>query len=52
VHIEEAVYRGDKRVDLLKDEGTRPIGRLGRAFYARIRGEEIVARKDGGQRGT
>jgi flavin reductase (DIM6/NTAB) family NADH-FMN oxidoreductase RutF len=52
VHIEEAVYRGDKRVDLLKDEGMRPIGRLGRAFYARIRGEEIVTRKDGGQRGA
>jgi flavin reductase (DIM6/NTAB) family NADH-FMN oxidoreductase RutF len=52
VHIDESVYHGDKRVDLLKDQGTRPVGRLGRAFYARIRDEEVVARKDGGQRGT
>jgi flavin reductase (DIM6/NTAB) family NADH-FMN oxidoreductase RutF len=52
VHIDEAVYHGDKRVDLLKDPGTRPIGRLGRAFYSRIRDEEIVTRNDGGQRGT
>lgn len=52
VHIDEAVYRGDLRVDLLKDPGTRPIGRLGRAFYSRIRNEEIVKRMDGGQAGT
>jgi flavin reductase (DIM6/NTAB) family NADH-FMN oxidoreductase RutF len=48
VHIDEAVYRGEMRVDLLKQPETRPIGRLGRAFYARIRDEEIVQRRDGG----
>jgi flavin reductase (DIM6/NTAB) family NADH-FMN oxidoreductase RutF len=52
VHIDEAVYKGEMRVDLLKDNDTRPVGRLGRAFYARIRDEEIVTRKDGGQKGT
>ena len=52
VHIDEAVYAGERdgkrhRVDLLKDTATRPLGRLGRAFYVRLRDIETRLRKDG-----
>ena len=52
VHIDEAVYAGERdgkrhRVDLLKDMSTRPLGRLGRAFYVRLREIETRLRKDG-----
>jgi flavin reductase (DIM6/NTAB) family NADH-FMN oxidoreductase RutF len=52
VHIDEHVYRSENRVDLLSDPTTRPVARLGRAFYSRIRNEEVVERTDGGQAGT
>jgi flavin reductase (DIM6/NTAB) family NADH-FMN oxidoreductase RutF len=52
VHIDESVYRGQRgaqrhRVDLLEKESTRPLGRLGRAFYARLRQIETRLRSDG-----
>lgn len=52
VHIDEAVYTGERdgkrhRVDLLKEAATRPLGRLGRAFYVRLRDFETRLRKDG-----
>jgi flavin reductase (DIM6/NTAB) family NADH-FMN oxidoreductase RutF len=52
VHIHEHVYRGTRqgyrhRVDLLEDLATRPVGRLGRAFYVRLRELETRLRKDG-----
>ena len=52
LHILESVYRGERegkrhRVDLLESEATRPVGRLGRAFYSRIRELETVMRRDG-----
>lgn len=52
VHIAERVHRGTRegkrhRVDLLEDHATRPIARLGRAFYARLREVETRKRKDG-----
>jgi flavin reductase (DIM6/NTAB) family NADH-FMN oxidoreductase RutF len=52
VHIDEHVYRPENRVDLLSDPATRPVARLGRAFYSRLRNEEVVERTDGGQAGT
>ena len=52
VHIDAAVYAGERegkrhRVDLLKNVATRPLGRLGRAFYVRVRDFETRLRKDG-----
>ncbi|MFN0163810.1 MAG: flavin reductase family protein [Burkholderiales bacterium] len=52
VHIAQNVYRGARegkqhRVDLLEDHATRPMARLGRAFYARLREIETRMRKDG-----
>ena len=52
LHILESVYRGERegkrhRGDLLESEATRPVGRLGRAFYSRIRELETVMRRDG-----
>ena len=52
VHIDKSVYQGQRgelrhRVDLLEQEATRPIARLGRAFYARLRQFETRLRKDG-----
>jgi flavin reductase (DIM6/NTAB) family NADH-FMN oxidoreductase RutF len=52
VHVDERVYVGplkglDHRVDLLRDEAMRPVGRLGRALYVRLREIETVLRPDG-----
>ncbi len=52
VHVDRAVYigrRGDQRhrVDLLERIDTRPVGRLGRANYVRLREIETRLRKDG-----
>lgn len=52
VHIDPSVYVGDKggmrhRVDLLKDVEMRPLGRLGRANYVRLREIDTHLRKDG-----
>jgi flavin reductase (DIM6/NTAB) family NADH-FMN oxidoreductase RutF len=52
VHIDESVYVGVKgahrhRVDLLQDIDMRPLGRLGRANYVRLREIEARRRKDG-----
>lgn len=52
LHILENVYRGTRegkrhRVDLLEDTATRPLGRLGRAFYVRLREIETRMRRDG-----
>lgn len=52
VHIHQAVYgpggaSGRHRVDLLAETGTRPIGRLGRALYVRLRDVETRLRRDG-----
>ncbi len=52
VHIDAEVYQGQRgaqrhRVDLLQTEATRPIARLGRALYTRLRDFETRLRKDG-----
>jgi len=52
VHIDPSVYLGAvdgkrHRLDLLAREETRPIGRLGRALYVRLREIEKHARRDG-----
>src|SRR3954463_2071622 len=52
VHIDPSVYLGEAggkrhRIDLLAREDTRPVGRLGRALYVRLREMEKHARKDG-----
>jgi len=52
VHIDRSVYLGEAggkrhRIDLLAREDTRPVGRLGRALYVRLREMEKHARKDG-----
>lgn len=52
VHIHTAVYRGERegkrhRVDLLEDPLTRPVGRLGRAFYTRLSDVMMRQRKGG-----
>lgn len=52
VHIDEAVYVGRKgqqnhRIDLLEKVETRPVGRLGRANYVRVREVETRLRSDG-----
>lgn len=52
VHIDEAVYLGRKgeqnhRIDLLQQMESRPVGRLGRANYVRLREIELRLRRDG-----
>jgi flavin reductase (DIM6/NTAB) family NADH-FMN oxidoreductase RutF len=52
VQIDESVYIGrrgeqDHRVDLLERIETRPVGRLGRANYIRLRDIETHLRRDG-----
>jgi flavin reductase (DIM6/NTAB) family NADH-FMN oxidoreductase RutF len=52
VQVDERVYLGrlkglDHRIDLLRAEGMRPVGRLGRALYAYLRDVEAIARPDG-----
>jgi flavin reductase (DIM6/NTAB) family NADH-FMN oxidoreductase RutF len=52
VHIDESVYVGrkgeqDHRIDLLEKLETRPVGRLGRANYVRLREVETRLRRDG-----
>lgn len=52
VHIAESVYRGERegkrhRLDLLDQADTRPVGRLGRAFYARLSDVMTRQRKGG-----
>ena len=52
VHIDESVYVGRKgeqnhRVDVLELERNRPVGRLGRANYVRLREIETRLRRDG-----
>ncbi len=52
LHIAAAVYRGERegkrhRVDLLEDTATRPLARLGRAYYQRLRDFETRLRQDG-----
>lgn len=54
-HIDESVYVGrrgneDHRVDLLEKIETRPVGRLGRANYVRLREIETRLRRDGPNR--
>ena len=51
-HVDERIYLGERkgvnhRVDPLQDESLRPVGRLGRANYVRIRDIETVLRVDG-----
>ncbi len=52
VHLDERIYVGhykglDHRVDPLRVESLRPVGRLGRAYYTRLRDLETVLRTDG-----
>lgn len=52
-HVEAAAYVGTKganqhRIDVLKELELRPVGRLGRANYVRLREIETHLRKDGG----
>ena len=52
VHIDEAVYVGRKgeqnhRIDLLEQVPMRPVGRLGRANYVRVREVDTRLRRDG-----
>ena len=52
-HVDDAAYVGTKgdnahRIDVLKELELRPVGRLGRANYVRIREIETYLRKDGG----
>jgi len=53
IHVEPAAYIGTKgankhRIDVLKEVELRPVGRLGRANYVRLREIETYLRKDGG----
>jgi flavin reductase (DIM6/NTAB) family NADH-FMN oxidoreductase RutF len=53
VHVDPAAYLGTKgehqhRIDVLQDFAMRPVGRLGRANYVRMREIETHLRKDGG----
>ena len=53
VHVEPRAYIGTKgvnqhRIDVLKEMDLRPVGRLGRANYVRLREIETHLRKDGG----
>lgn len=52
IHLDERIYLGEQkgqrhRIDLTRLEDLRPIGRLGRAHYLRMRGEETLIRRDG-----
>jgi flavin reductase (DIM6/NTAB) family NADH-FMN oxidoreductase RutF len=52
VHVDERVYLGrqkglNHRVDLTRLEALRPLGRLGRANYVRLRDIETLMRRDG-----
>ena len=52
-HVDPAAYVGTKgpnqhRIDVLKETELRPVGRLGRANYVRLREIETHLRKDGG----
>ena len=52
-HVDPAAYVGTKganqhRIDVLQHLELRPVGRLGRANYVRIREIETYLRKDGG----
>jgi flavin reductase (DIM6/NTAB) family NADH-FMN oxidoreductase RutF len=51
-HVDERVYLGTQkgvphRIDLMRDESMRPVGRLGRALYLKMREVETVLRRDG-----
>lgn len=51
-HVDDRLYLGlykglNHRVDTMKVESLRPVGRLGRANYVRIRDIETVLRADG-----
>jgi flavin reductase (DIM6/NTAB) family NADH-FMN oxidoreductase RutF len=53
VHVDSAAYVGTRganqhRIDVLREMELRPVGRLGRANYVRLREIETVLRKDGG----
>jgi len=53
IHVEPGAYIGTKganqhRIDVLKETELRPVGRLGRANYVRLREIETHLRKDGG----
>ena len=53
IHVEPRAYVGTKgvnqhRIDVLKETELRPVGRLGRANYVRLREIETHLRKDGG----
>jgi flavin reductase (DIM6/NTAB) family NADH-FMN oxidoreductase RutF len=53
VHVAPAAYLGTRganqhRIDVLKETELRPVGRLGRANYVRLREIETHLRKDGG----
>ena len=53
VHVEAGAYIGTKganqhRIDVLQELELRPVGRLGRAHYVRLREIETHLRKDGG----
>jgi flavin reductase (DIM6/NTAB) family NADH-FMN oxidoreductase RutF len=53
IHVEPAAYIGTKgdnqhRIDVLRETELRPVGRLGRANYVRLREIETHLRKDGG----
>ena len=52
VHIDRSVYLGERegrphRIDLFHAVNTRPVGRLGRAHYVRLRDIETHLRKSG-----
>ena len=53
IHVDPAVYVGTRgehqhRIDVLRELEMRPVGRLGRANYVRLREIETHLRKDGG----
>ena len=53
IHVDPGAYIGTKganqhRIDVLRELELRPVGRLGRANYVRLREIETHLRKDGG----
>lgn len=51
-HVDERVHLGERdglrhRIDLTQVESLRPLGRLGRANYSRLRSIETLMRRDG-----
>ncbi|MBW6493261.1 MAG: flavin reductase family protein [Burkholderiaceae bacterium] len=51
IHIDERIYVGaykglNHRVDPLRVEALRPVGRLGRAYYTRLREIDTILRSD------